>query len=100
MVHSAKTEVCARYFYQGKIQMLSPKLLFTLYRLSFITCMNEEWSSVILFKPLYQLCHPENNLFFISKQMFTGSNYPHKKMFLLNTRALVVLGRSGTVLLR
>ena len=44
---------------------------------------------VLLFKPKYQLVHPESYLFVLSENILLGSKYPTNNLFDLNTGALV-----------
>ena len=37
---------------------------------------------MLLFQPKYRLGHPENYLFLLSINIFTGSKYPQKEMIL------------------
>ena len=42
---------------------------------------------VLLFKPKYQLGHPENYLFSLSKDIFSGSEYPRTFLFNFENRS-------------
>ena len=54
----------------------------------------EQCPSVLLFKPKYRLCHPDNYLFSLSKKIFYLSKYPKNISFNFENRsngALAVL---------
>ena len=42
-------------------------------------------SSVLLFQPKYRLGYPENYLFVLAKNIFSGSKYPKKEYLILKT---------------
>ena len=44
--------------------------------------------AVLLFQPKYRLGHPENYLFLLSKNIFTGSKYQKKKKKILKKETL------------
>ena len=55
-----------------------------------------QWVPVLPFKPKYCLGHPENYLFFLSKNMFIGSKYPKNKLF--NFEKTSLMGTSASFL--
>ena len=49
--------------------------------------MSQKSRAVVIFWPKYRLAHPENYLFSLSKNIFSGSKYPKKILFNFEKRS-------------